>query len=458
MVQEIFLAKTLSLMMDSVYKTRSLKPKFNLADIIPLYIYGVGLIAIWFCYATGTSNFLLFIALFVITALTSLPEKALSPLSIFYGYYGAWYVIAPLFAERYQNVLHQTEYILAFSMVYTVFGLGVLAIRLGQYIGAQIRIPKPSRYGRTFSIRIWILLLYISSSLFVALIIGSTGGLEHWIAAPGDAFLNRAGSGVYVILSHFSSITLAALVGYYAYKNKKIMPLTIFIIWLIVTSPVHGSKFQISLLLCLLFLPWLRSLKLFSIRSIILYTAFLAIFFLGLYFRNLSWLTFNTVIPYALNYFTALSNLALSLRDFNPSLITTFFLPFVKFLTPFGLENSNMYYDMNHMLTDHYFPHAWEIRATEQWPVETDLYLNFYFLGGLPLVFLYLFIVGAIYKLASKSEQLGIWVVSILLILFMISHLRGSLYNHTDFYMYPYMIIILIVLRRYSFEFTNEKK
>lgn len=444
--------------MGSVYKARPNWARYDPIDIIPLLIYGCGLVAIWFCYATGISNFQLFIGLFVATVVTSLPARALSPLSIFYGYYGAWYVIAPLFAERYQGVLRNSEYILAFSMVYTVFGLGVLAIRFGQYVGSRLSSPSRTVRCRTLSIKIWIALLYIASTLLVALIISSTGGLAHWVAAPGDAFLNRGGSGVYVILSHFFSMTLAALTGFYAYKEKKLVPLLIFLIWLAVTSPVHGSKFQISLLLCLLFLPWLRSLKLFSIKSLVLYTAFLAIFFLGLYFRNLSWLTIDTVIPYALNYFTALSNLALSLRDFDPGFITTFFLPFVKFLTPFGLQHPDMYYDMNHMLTDHYFPHAWEIRATEQWPVETDLYLNFYFVGGLPLVFLYLFVVGFAFSFASKSEQLGVWVVSILLTLFMISHLRGSLYNHTDFYMYPFMIALCVLLRRYSFNFDNEAK
>ena len=127
----------------------------------------------------------------------------------------------------------------------------------------------------------------------------------------------------------------------------------------------------------------------------------------------------------------------------------TFFLPFNKFLSPIGIKDLNIYYDMNHMLTDKYFPWAWEIRATEQWPVEADLYLNFYFVFGLPLIFVYTFIVGYIYGLARFRSNLGLWVVSFLMLLSITSHLRGSLYNHVDFYLYPMYFVIYLILRKY---------
>ncbi len=223
------------------------------------------------------------------------------------------------------------------------------------------------------------------------------------------------------------------------------------------TSPVHGSKLQISLLILVMSLPWLRSILLLSKAAIVMYVSLVGIFFLGLYFRNLTWIELGTMLPYALNYFTALENLAISVRDFQPDLMKTFFLPFVKFSTPFGLASPDMYYDMNHMLTDIYYPEAWEIRATEQWPVETDLYLNFKFFFGLPVVGLYLFVVGFIYGRALKNDSLGGWLAAVLMVVLMISHLRGSLINHTDFYMYPYIFMIYIFLRRLPLDRREQK-
>lgn len=417
--------------------------------IVSSLIYAVGLVVMWASYVAEVSVFSSFLMLYVVTVAFNMPKRAFSPLSIFYAYYGTWFIIAPLFAERYQGTLDRSEYVLAIAMAYTVFGLGVISIQMGEYLASKFRVQKVYSTEMTIEYLMrWIWLLYVFSSAMIGLIIFSSGGLEKWIADPGDAFLNRGGSGVYVILSHFSSIALAALSGYCSFKTRKKYPIVLFLIWLVLTSPVHGSKLQISLLAMILFLPWLSELKLMTRKSLFLYFSLLLIFFLGLYFRNFTWIDTGTMLPYALNYFTALENLALSLRDFEPGFVTTFFLPFVKFLTPFGLSEPTMYYDMNHMLTDHYYPAVWEIRATEQWPVETDLYLNFFFFGGLPLVAAYLLLVGAFYGYARKRNSLGSWVAAFLMIIFMVSHLRGSLINHTDFYIYPYILLMFFVLRK----------
>lgn len=412
-------------------------------------VYCAGLLTTYFNYLIGNSNLLPFAVLYFATFLLIRPGRAVSPLSIYYVYYGLWFILAPFFAARYQNgVLNASEYSLAFAMAYAVFGLGVICILWGE----RIAMRRFGAIGKLKDIKIevarrWIYFLYATSSLFVVLIIFNSGGFFVWMDDPGDAFLNRAGSGVFVILSHFSSLALATLSGYFAYRTRRHSPLILFILWVAITSPVHGSKFQISLLIILLFLPWLRDLGFLNFKSLILGASLIGIFFLGLYFRNLTWIELDTMLPYSLNYFTALENLAISLRDFDPDFMRTFFLPFVKFLTPFGISDPSMYYDMNHMLTDIYYPAAWEIRATEQWPVETDLYLNFYFIGGLPVVGLYLFTIGSVYGFAQRSNSLGAWFAAVVLALFMVSHLRGSLINHTDFYMYPYIFMMYLLLK-----------
>ncbi|WP_374028787.1 polymerase [Bdellovibrio bacteriovorus] len=418
-----------------------------------MLIYILGMASVWLTHLIGGYTYAVFVAFFVITFIACPPQKSFSPLTIFYAYYGAWFVVAPHCATRYAGMLMLTEYSLGLALAYSVFGIGVLAIDMGDYIGQHVRVKhRESSVIPDRTINVVTAFLYLIATVMVLMIIRVTGGFARWIADPGEAFLNRGGSGVFVILSHFSSITLAALVGYISYRRKQWFPLICFIVWVLITSPVHGSKLQISLLIITVFIPWFRTLPFMSGKTFMLYVTFGFIFLLGLYFRNVSWLGGKTIIPYALNYFTALENLAMSVRDFHPGFITTFFLPFVKLQTPFGLSDPKMYFDMNHYLTDIYYPHAWAIRATEQWPVETDLYLNFMFVWGLPLVFIYLFVVGYIHGRAQKIDTLGCWVASFLMTVFMISHLRGSLINHTDFYMYPFIFCIYFLLGKLPFK------
>jgi hypothetical protein len=412
---------------------------------------------IYSTYWAGLPTFPVFCLLFVVTLLMSLPRLAVSPMTFLHFYYGVFYVVAPLFAQRYEGVLHLPEYSLSFAFAYSVYGLSALAIALGEDIVARSAAVgrwagkiRAHRQPSAFSLILAIGALYVVATLAVALIVHFGGGLAYWLRAPGDAFLNRGGTGVFVIMSHFSSIALAAITGYCAYREGKIWPLASFFAWVAVTSPVHGSKLQIGLLVIIALLPWIRNVRLLQARSIILGAALVAIFLLGLYFRNLSWISASTMVPYALNYFTALENLAVSVRDLQPSFMLTFFMPFVKFMTPFGLAAPDMYFDMNHYLTDIYLPSAWAIRATEQWPIETDLYLNFYFFGGLPLVAVFLALHGMLIGLARKTDSMGAWVAAGLIIILMMSHFRGSMYNHVDFYMYPYILGLFLVMRRWT--------
>lgn len=425
------------------------------------FLYFIGSVIIFAAYLNQLSCFHVFAFLYLITLVFAVPRKAVSPITFFYIYYGLWFVISPFFAGRYQDgVMNAAEYNLAFALAYAVFGVGVIAMLVGERCAKKMEKPLLCA-GNIIKKRDFLILLfflYFLSSLLVFSIILSSGGFQVWINDPGDAFLNRAGSGHFVILSHFSSMSLALLSGWYAYSRGKATPVLLFLFWLAITSPVHGSKFQIVLLIVLAVMPWLRYLPFFSKGTVILGSAFIFVLFLGLYFRNMSWIELETIVPYTLNYFTALENLAVSLRDFNPDFMTTFLLPFNKFLTPFGLSNSSLYYDMNHYLTDIYFPSAWEIRATEQWPVETDLYLNFYFIGGLPVIALFLGGIGYLYGMACRKDSVGAWFAAVVVILFMVSHLRGSLFNHTDFYMYPFIIFMYFVFRKFQFRAARNSR
>lgn len=407
-------------------------------------------------YLLSASSMAVFCLLFVIVVTIAPPRYLVSPLSIIHGYYFVWFLLAPALSELHSlDDFASGAHYAAYGMIFLTYVTAVFGARSGEKAAyrdwTQSNVPQTVQASRDFTLRIVTMMLYsVSTSLVVAIVLAS-GGFAYWAEAPGDAFLNRQGSGVYVVLSHFTTFCLAALVGYRAYTSQRKLPLIFFIVWLAMTSPVHGSKGLISLFLILSLTPWLRNLKFAEASSLIFVMSLIFIFFFGLYLRNISWITPDEAIPYALNYFTTLRNLILLFDDFKPDFLLTFFLPFNKFLTPFGLTDSSLYFDMNHLLTDKYFPTAWEIRATEQWPVEADLYLNFYFFFGLPLVFLYTYVIGRVYGRARISNNLGSWIVAILLIVSIVSHLRGSIINHLDFYLYPMFFVIYALLRRRSF-------
>lgn len=423
--------------------------------VLPLFF--LGLASVWIAHLINGPTYLVFAIFYTLLFIVVPPKNCVTPLSMFYAYYGLSYVIAPAFAGRYHGVLELKEYSLSLAFAFTVFSFGILSIRAGESIAkrqklfSSVAAEKLSFFKYPVSLKSLIIILYFLSTLMVMAIVYCTGGIERWLSSPGDAFLNRAGSGVYVILSHFFSITLALLVGYTAYAEKNFKKIALFLFWVFITSPVHGSKLQTSLLLLLVLLPWVKRLPLFNIKAIAMYAVFVGIFLTNLVVRQPKYEPMS-VIKSSLNYFSVLENLAISVRDFKPDVLKTFFLPFVKFQTPFGLAQANMYYDMNHFLTDKYYPQAWSIRATEQWPVETDLYLNFMFFGGLPLVALYLFVCGYIYGRAVKMDSLGHWAAAFLMTVLMFSHLRGSLINHTDFYMYPFILLLFYKLKTFTFQ------
>ncbi len=425
-------------------------------NLIFLYflVISAGYILVGVFIVFGISSLLFYWVAFIAIYFSFQPRLLFSPLSFIHAYYFVFFLVAPSFAEIHaDDNFASPSHFLAYSMIFATHCTVAFGASAGQRAERGYLCVSDSS-GRTFVARMPSSILIVSlltlSSFLVLAIVLSSGGVQRWIDNPGDAFLNRAGSGVYVVLSHFSSFILAAIVGYRAYVSRRMRWLLIFLLWLVITSPVHGSKSLLITFFLLAIIPWVSYVRFLSVTSALVWLSLILIFLGGLYFRNFTWITLSDVIPYSLNYFSAFRNLLMLLNDFDAGFLETFFLPFNKFLTPIGLSDPKLYFDMNHVLTDKYFPSAWAIRATEQWPVEADLYLNFYFVFGLPLIFLYGYLVGKVFGKALKSGNLGMWVAAVLVVLAIPSHLRGSLYNHVHFYLYPMIYIIFLLLQRYQ--------
>lgn len=423
--------------------------------------YVLGSTLIYGVYSLGLPTFPFFLALFGVTALIHRPRFALSPLTVLYLYYAAWFVAAPAFAEIYKGDLGLPEYNLAFAFAYSTLGLAAMAIQWGESIA--LRQPSlPSWFNRLpaapsdKALYIIIALLYALASAAVAMIVLRSGGIERWMANPGAAFLARGGTGAFVILSHFSSLALAAISGYVAFRNRNYWPVAIFLVWLSATFPVHGSKLQIALLITMVLSPWIFRARFLSWITAALVAGGGAVFLGGMLLRHHNLLSSWEKVVSTLNYFTALENLAMSVRDLAPGFLQTFFMPFNKIGMLLGLVPADSYFDMNHYLTDLYYPGKWARRATEQWPVETDMYLNFFFVGGLPIVFLFFAAHGYLFGLAKRLNSMGSLFAVTMITIGMISHLRGSIYNHVDFYLYPYILLMFLLMLNWNIQTKTE--
>lgn len=395
------------------------------------------------------------------------PSYLFSPRSVLFGYYGLWYVLPLLFGERYQNMNYPSETItLAAWMLYATLTISavtlfaseqiihrkvalVLSARpVGERLGPQHRLKNP---------RTLMFLLLLGCLLAVAGLVQTTGGIQPWIDDPGQTFLRREGGGVFSILLMFSSMLFALVAGHIGRNSRGISTYIFASLVLIALSPFLGGKMQNFLSFFFLMAPTVFESKPRGKLLIWAFLLFIATFLGGIYARNFTWITPGELISYSLNYFSTFELLVISLKDFDPSWFNTVFLPFNKFLSPFGIRE-DVFYDMSAWLTSIYYPENWEIRATEQWPIETDLYMSFYFVFGLPFVALYMLATQYAFSKAISVRSLGWIFVGCHMSFSLMSHLRGGLILWNDLYTYPAYLLALLALRNIYVPTPKDKR
>jgi hypothetical protein len=124
--------------------------------------------------------------------------------------------LASTFAETHsKDSFTSFDYHLAFAMTFLTHCTAAFGASFGEFFESG-KTTKIYEFNNTLqesrSLKI-LIPIFFSSSTLVFFVVISIGGFLYWIAAPGDAFLNMAGSGVYVDLSHFSTFLLAGNVG-----------------------------------------------------------------------------------------------------------------------------------------------------------------------------------------------------------------------------------------------------
>jgi len=288
--------------------------------------------------------------------------------------------------------------------------------------------------------------LHILSIGLACLFIFFSGGLDAWLTDYSYTFLTgRKGLGVMnFTLQTVGSLTIY-LAGLKSFNDGKgwwgILP---FFPTIMLLSFVGGMKSRFIILLILFYVPYLIKVQASVPRLVRYMIVFLAVFYILSLVRTGG---FYSGLPryseMMLVYFNAipLHDFLVGMRE--PGFFETVHHIFVKPGQALGLIDPGADYDISVMLTKEFFPEQWyDLSATQQWPLETDMYINFY--GGafqiIPLL-IYAVAIGFLYRRAVLVGSFVLLPIAVLEMIRIVSTLRGTLI--------PWALPVMIV--QYSF-------
>ncbi|HFW4263770.1 TPA: hypothetical protein ACIBOF_001733, partial [Salmonella enterica subsp. diarizonae serovar 61:r:-] len=87
---------------------------YRFAILIVIVILGI--ISIATAYAIGAPTSIFFYIFYIVLFIFYPPKYVISPLTILYVYYGLWFLLAPLFAQRYVGINNELSYSYSFIL------------------------------------------------------------------------------------------------------------------------------------------------------------------------------------------------------------------------------------------------------------------------------------------------------------------------------------------------------
>lgn len=260
-------------------------------------------------------------------------------------------------------------------------------------------------------------IFFIINFIAVIIFIELSGGLGSWLNNYSETYLlNRQGLGFlnfYILwTANFSAFAL----GFARFAMKSKLPKSTIVLGflaILISIFAQGIKSRIPMLLFFYFASYL-AVKNFKLRTgFYLFLLLILMFMFGMYFRSNGF--YNTpqlLVEYLQSYFNTIFLHDEVIKDFPPGEMSSIFMGFNKYLEIFYGSIPRENYDLSVMLTQKYFPDQWYIGGgTQQWPVETDLYLSFpnKSLWIIP-TFIYLYIFSLIFRFAHKADGFILYV------------------------------------------------
>ena len=398
----------------------------------------------------------------VLTYLMFRPQRVLHPNNMIFAFYGLYITLSCtlnliLYAIDWKYVLPWGQQVFwdTFSQ-YLLFQaeFTFLVLFFSFHIFARDMASNKDLEISSVEIRPWMLKgLFVFTFILVIWFIQATGGLYAWVNEYSLTYLTkREGHGLLNIMTiTFGNIVvfLLGLKAYYAKKKIGILAWALIII--VPLSYINGVKSRFIFLLIMLLAPLFMKME-FHLKHLVLFVAsFFLLLYLGTLIRTEG---FYASGPYFLEMLVGYFN-SFQLHDYvvtsrEPALLQTAFQIFIKPLQIMGLANADANFDISVMLTKEFFPEQWaNEHATQQWPLDTELYLNYYgpWLSWIPLL-AYGLLLSKLYRAAVLKQNYALMPIYIIEFQRIFSTMRGTIIPWEVFiYVAQYLVIYVICKR-----------
>jgi hypothetical protein len=285
-----------------------------------------------------------------------------------------------------------------------------------------------------------LVLISVVLTIFLFYYLNVTGGISEYLNSYGQTYLTmREGHGLASTIIMYLGNLVVFLFGLKYFKTKHIKYLILGFAFILSISFLQGIKSRFIFLLMVFFVPNLLQIKLNLKKLFLFVLGFMVLLYLGTHFRTEGFYsTYEAFLEYMIDYFNSFQLHDDIVRVKNMNFLSTQWQIFVKPLQILGLVSDQVDFDLNVMLTKEFFPDQWDnSHATQQWPLDTELYLNYYgpYLSWIILI-PYSFLVSFIYKKALRGH-IGFILIFLMEFLRIFSTLRGTII--------PYDFTLIIV-------------
>jgi hypothetical protein len=294
--------------------------------------------------------------------------------------------------------------------------------------------------------------LYVLCVFLVLIFMHLTAGINEWFNNYSFTYLTkREGYGLLnVSIIAIGNITIY-LLGLKTLKaNRKWPIIGQALLLCAILSLTGGIKSRFIFLLIVYMSPLFLRMP-FRLKTIFIFAAsFFVLLYIGTLFRTeFFYASPAYFLEMLIDYFNAYQLHDYILTSRAPGLFETIWQVFVKPLQILGLMSQDANFDISVMLTKEFFPEQWENEhATQQWPLETELYLNYFgiYFSWIPLLF-YTATLGWLYRLAILGRNYYILLIYIMEFMRIFSALRGTLIPwEMPIYVAQYIIIYFVCI------------
>lgn len=280
--------------------------------------------------------------------------------------------------------------------------------------------------------------------LLVLVFIRLTGGWHAWLSSYSDTYLlGRQGLGAFnFVLIAIGNLTVFLLGLRNFARRGGLLGMIPALIVILPLGYVGGFKSRVMFLLFLFMFPYLiRMVPRLSLLAAGFLSFLVMLYLLTLVRTSGFYASPPAFLEMMAGYFNSypLHDQIVTSRE--PDFFQTVFQVLVKPLQYLGLMRPDADFDISVMLTKEFFPAQWDLgRGTQQWPIETDLYLNYF---GIPFQWIpllcYAGFLSWIFRSAITRQNYALMPIYALEFLRVFSVMRGGLISwHTPVLLLQY--------------------